>query len=181
MKTHHKSLLASLILSLVLLGGCTKRYTITCDLHDYFTPDKTCVIGAITDELPLGTEEGEKPTAEDIAKFKNYLSEEIERQDIIKLLGQNADSTDYEIRGSVLDYKKGSGVVRAFISVGLGDAKCVMNLRLVDKTTGLTVFGGNFTAIVNSWTESGDKVYKQVSKDFTKELKKQLKKLAKEA
>lgn len=181
MKMYHKLLAIALILSLVLLGGCTKRYTITCDLNTYFTPDKTCVIGAITDELPIDTEESKKPSAEDIAKFKNYLTEEIEKKDIITLLGQNADSTDYEIRGSILDYKKGSGVVRAIIGFGLGDAKCVVSLRLVDTKTGLTVYGGNFTALVNDWLESGDKIFKQVSRDFTKQLEKQLKKMAKEA
>lgn len=181
MKLHHKSLIVTLIISLVLLGGCTKRYTITCDLNEHFEPTSTCVIGSIVDELPIDTEEAKKPSAEDIAKFKNYLLEEIEKEDIITLLGQDADSTDYEIKGSILDYKKGSGAVRFFIGLGLGDAKCIVNMRLVDGSTGLTVFGGNFTATVSSWAESGDKIFRQISKDFTKELKKQLKKLAKEA
>ncbi len=169
-----KLLVLTLVGSLALLGGCTKHYTITCDLTQYFTPDKTCTIGAIVDELPVDTKEGKKPTAEDIAKFKNYLFEEITSRDIITLLRSNADSSDYEIRGSILEYKKGSGVVRAVFG-SPGNAECVVDLRLVEAETGQTIFGGNFTATVSDWAVSGDKIFKQISADFTRQLEEQLK------
>ncbi|MEW6411376.1 MAG: DUF4410 domain-containing protein [Candidatus Zixiibacteriota bacterium] len=175
-----KSCIIAAMITAILSTGCTNRYAITHDLEDWISPDRTCKIGAFADELPINTAEGDKPTIEDVAKFKECLTEEIEKYDIINLLSEDTLIPDYEIRGSFLEYKKGSGVVRFFVGFGLGNADCVMTMRLVDNSTGLTVFGGNFRATVSSGLESGDNAYRQISRDFCKQLEKRLKKLRKE-
>ena len=76
----------------------------------------------------------------------------------------------YEVRGSILEYKRGSGFLRFMIGFGAGSAKVVTELSLVDLGDGGTVFSGNFEGTVGSWGESGEAMYKRVAKDFRKAL-----------
>jgi hypothetical protein len=178
MRVSQKFLLSALVCLLLATVGCAK-YKITHELESPIPIMNTCKIGSIVDELPAETPEHERPSWEDISTLENYLMEEFDKREIMKLLGSSAE-TDFEIQGSILEYKKGSGVLRFFIGFGAGNAKVLLNLKLVNMSDGATVFGGNFSGTVSSWEESGDKIFKQVSKDFTKQLEKRLKKLRKE-
>jgi hypothetical protein len=177
MKKFRVSKGAILLLSIPIFWGCTKSYVITDVLEEPISPQKTCIIGPITDELPMGTEEGEKPSLEDIQKFKKSLSEELEKREIVTLLYQSDLEPDYEVTGSILEYKKGSGFLRFLFGAMAGSAKVVTNLKLVNAETNDVLFAGNFTGSVTSWGETGEQMFKRVSKDFSKQLEKQIKKL----
>lgn len=163
---------------LVLTAGCA-QYKITHELERYIPEEKTCKIGKIVDELPAGTDEVDRPSREDIGKFKNYLIDEFDKRDIMKLVSSLSDA-DYEVQGSVLEFKKGSGWLRFLVGFGAGNAKVLINLKLVDSNDESILFGGNFSGTVTGWGEKGEKVFQKVSKDFTKQLEKRLKKLRKE-
>jgi len=79
--------------------------------------------------------------------------------------------------GTVLEYTKGSGVVRYLIGFGAGKAAVTMELKLVSVSTGQVLFSGNFRQQVGSWTESGDECWERIAKEFAKELEKQNNKL----
>ncbi len=178
MRLNQKLLMVLTALLLVLVVGCA-QYKITHELETAISQIKTCKISEISDELPAETKDEDRPSYEDIQKLKKYLGEEFDKRVIMALMGGGAD-IDYEIQGSILEYKKGSGWLRFLVGFGAGNAKVVINLKLVDMTDGTTVFGGNFNGTVSGWGESGDKVFQKVSKDFTKQLEKRLKKLRKE-
>lgn len=168
-----------LLVSLVVLlfAGCTNRYIITQELEAKFPEEATCHIGDFTDELPDDVSMEKKPTIEDIEKFRKYIYEALQKSEVLKMLVKSPDN-DYEIRGRILDYKKGSGFLR-FIFSFLGNAKLTTALELYDNHTGRKVFAGNFTGKVSDWSVSGEKMYEIVAKDFSKALKKELKRLDK--
>ena len=92
---------------------------------------------------------------------------------------------EYIVEGSVLEFKKGSGLVRFLIGFGAGNAKVTTELRLIKRSQSPEeqdeiIFAGNFKRSVSDWTESGDKTFENVAKDFAKALQKRLKKLEKE-
>lgn len=164
-------------LMLFLLSGCTKSYIITYDLEMPLEYMPTYAIGEITDELPLDMEEGKKPSMDDIRKLKGYLHEELAKRKHLDLAPVEYADATYELVGSVIEYKKGSGVVRALIGFGLGSSYATITLKLVDIETNEVVFGGNFKGSVTDWKKSGDEMFKKISKNFAKELEKQYKKL----
>jgi len=165
------------ILMLLVISGCSKSYVITYDLEMPLAHPPTYVIGDIADELPLDMDEGNKPSIEDIDKLKGYLHEELAKRKELHLDPDGPEKATYVLVGSVVEYKKGSGVVRALFGFGLGSARATITLKLIDRETQEVVFGGNFNGSVSDWGEAGDKMFKRISKDFAKELEKQFKKL----
>ncbi|MEW5922923.1 MAG: DUF4410 domain-containing protein [Candidatus Zixiibacteriota bacterium] len=172
-------LLGIFALAVLALGGCTKPYIITEELAGPLTPDASCSIGAITDELPSDFDLEDKPTIETIETFKSHLYNELEDQKIFSVMREGLANAKYEVTGNILDYKKGSGFIRFLVGFGAGSAQVVVSLKLVDLDTQETVFGGNFTGAVSSWAEGGEVMFKRVAKDFAKQLKKQLEQLEK--
>lgn len=168
-----------LVLSLLFIWGCTKPYVITTDLEASIGRTETCTIGAITDELPIDTEESKKPTLETIGMLKGYLIAELSKRNLMKLGVLGESSARYEVTGSILSYKKGSGFMRFLFGFGVGAAKVVTNLKLTDQQSGTVIFAGNFTGQVSDWTESGNKMLERVAKDFAKQLDNRLKKIEK--
>jgi len=165
------------VVCIMLLIGCTKAYIITDDLSEPLTLNQYCFIGAITDELPEDFEEDDKPTAETIEDFKTYIIEELSQKGIFADFPANGQDAPYEITGSILDYKKGSGFVRFLIGFGAGSARVTVALRLIDTSTDQVVFGGNFTGNVTNWAEEGHMMFKRVAKDFAKQLEKAVEKV----
>lgn len=165
----------SIVLAIAVLGlalaGCSPSYVITQGLDEPLPQPSTFRVGDFEDRLPADVEADDRPTAEDIEKFRTYLQEELEKDDELALQPCEA-ACAYELRGSILEYKRGSGFLRFFIGFGAGSAKVVTELALVDLKDGRTVFSGNFEGTVGSWAESGAEMYKRVSKDFRKALKK---------
>ncbi len=175
MQVQHLSVGLVLLAIVMLAFGCTKPYRITHDLEAPTRAAASCSIGDIIDELPLDFEEEKKPTAEDIAKFKDYLQEELSKRDIFGSHSQGDPEADYEVTGSIISYEKGSGWLRFLFGFGAGSARVTVSLRLIDRSSNQTVFAGNFNGIVTHWAELGDEVFSQVSKNFAKELEKQRK------
>lgn len=167
--------LLSLVL-LVLIAGCAKKYVITVPLEAPLKEVPFFTVGDIVDQLPVDLEEGDKPTTEDIARFKDIILEELEKQKITLLFVSFDEEHLYEVRGSLLDFRGGSSALRILFGFGAGSARITVNLELVESETNRIVFAGNFKQTVSHWAESGREMYKRVAKDFAKELKKQLKK-----
>ncbi|MFO7654140.1 MAG: DUF4410 domain-containing protein [Candidatus Krumholzibacteriia bacterium] len=166
-----RAALAVAVLSLALTG-CTPSYVITQGLDESFSSPSTFRMGTFEDNLPSDTALDDRPTAEDIALFRTYLQTEVAKDYDLGLQMEEGDDCVYELRGSILDYKRGSGFLRFFVGFGAGSAKVVTELTLVDLRDGHTVFAGNFEGQVQRWSESGDQMFKRVAKDFRKALKK---------
>jgi len=175
---HQKILLFGLIALLLLgLGGCAK-YKITTPLEQSLNTTASWRIGEIRDGLPSDMDPEDKPDEFNIMKLKNFLKEELEKRNLFQETGL-ASSDQLEVTGNILEYKKGSGLVRALIGFGIGNAVLTIELELRNRTTGKTLFAGNFKQTVSDWKESGEKCFKRVAKDFAKALEKQQKKLLK--
>lgn len=159
-----------------LVAGCAKQYVVLQPLDTALEAPATIGIGEIKDELPVDMEVEKKPKEEDMAKLRRFLGEEISKKEmpwtVVTAPGGNAS---YEVQGSFLEFKRGSGAARFFIGFGVGSAKATVGLKLVDKSTGATVFSGNFTGQVTSWAEGGEQTFRRIAKNFAKELEKQSK------
>lgn len=155
----------------VVLGasGCAEQFIITTDLAESLQSPARFLVGSITDELPSTVEAKNKPSVEDIGKFKRYLTEELDELAPAIQVVQAGDAA-YEVTGAILQYKKGSGFVRFMIGMGAGAAKVLTQLKVVEVATGDVVFAGNFEGAVSSWTEGGDTMFRKVARNFAKEL-----------
>ena len=138
-----------------------------------------CSIGEIKDELPADFDEDDKPTLEDIDKFRDHLRIELEKKGIFQNVRLINPESEYEVTGSILDFKKGSGFVRFLGLFGAGNARLTVTLRLEDRNTRNILFAGNFRQQVSSYLESGEMIFQRVAQDLAKELEKQIKKLKK--
>lgn len=155
--------------------GCSKPYIITEELAAPFNRAASCSIGDIIDALPFNFEAAKKPTAENIEKFKGYLGEALQSKKIFGEVNADLTTAEYEVTGSILDYEKGSGFLRFLFGAWAGGSKVTVSLQLLKKGTKNVVFGGNFTGMVSSWMESGDKMFEHVAKNFAGKLNKELK------
>jgi hypothetical protein len=170
--------LMTIVICLVI--SCTP-YKITTPLDAPLKPSPTCAIGEITDDLPLDMDLEAKPTLEEIAILKDELDKQLENNKTFEMLGFSAH-TMYEVSGSLIDFKRGSGVARFFIGFGVGNAKITAALRLVDKAdNNKVVFAGNFSATIANWSVKGSEMYKIIAKNFAKAIKKEIKRIDKEA
>jgi len=170
--------LCLLLFVLFLFSGCA-QYIITQELDQPISHNSPCSIGPITDELPEDFSEEDKPTMEAIDDLKDQLIQCLNKEEIFLGIRRELYEAHYEVTGSILDYKKGSGFLR-FMFGFIGSAKITIELRLVDLSSNDVIFSGNFKAAVTSGYASGDEMYKKVARDFAKALKKGLKKLDKE-
>jgi hypothetical protein len=177
MITRPFKLLALLAMVVLLVSGCGKSFVITQTLEQPIAFPSKCYIGDISDNLPLGTELKDRPTVEDIDKLRGFLIERLEEEECLSLTTYNLDSARYRVQGSILDFKKGSGLMRALFGFGIGAAVLTVNLELIDQNTNEIVFAGNFSESVTSYGESGAETFKRVAKNFAKELRKQRVKL----
>ena len=169
---------AILLATLLLSAGCTGHYVVTKELRESLRSESRCKIGKIAVALPAGTEPDALPPQGDLLKFERWLGEEIDnRGTFTTLVGE--EEAIYEVRGKIIDYNRGTGIARIFIGLGVGDARVVTEMNLVDRRTGAVLFSGNFRRDVGSALESGDKVYRDIAKDFAKALDKQLKNVGK--
>lgn len=167
-----------LLLIAVFFTGCTP-YVVTTPLDEPLDGDAICCIGSIADELPIDMKDEDKPTLEEIEKFKDHLYNELNQKGLLELAGCGGTDTRYEVSGSVIDFKRGSGVARFVIGFGVGNAKMVTSLKLVDVGSGETVFAGNFPAQVSDWMTKGDEIFKTTARNFAKAVEKQQKKALK--
>jgi hypothetical protein len=167
----------ALAATVALIAGCTKPFVVTQPLSESLTAPATIAIGEVKDELPVDLEPQKKPKEEEFRKLRVFLGEEIAKKELWKFVPEaTAATAQYEVQGSFLEFKRGSGAARFFIGFGVGNSKATIGLRLIDKSSGATVFAGNFTGQVTSWAESGDQAFRRIAHDFAKELEKQMKK-----
>jgi hypothetical protein len=170
-----------LLATLALVPGSAKNYLVTNPLGAPLATPAICSVGEIADELPADVEQGKRPSAESVQKLKRFIEDEVAKRELMQILPPGDAAAGYEIIGSFLEYKRGSGALRFIVGFGAGNAKATLGLRLVEKQTGTTLYGGHFTATVSSGLESGDEAFERIAKDFAKELDKQMEKVRKEA
>jgi hypothetical protein len=166
-------ILGLLLVALLLAPGCAKNYVITNPLGAPLPAPMKCAVGDIADGLPADMEQGKKPTAEDVQKLRRHLEEEIANRRLAEIFPSDNPAAAYEITGSVLEYKRGSGALRFIVGFGAGNAKATVGLKLIDRQTGATIYGGNFSGTVSSGLEGGDQAFRRIAKDFAKALKKE--------
>lgn len=169
---------AVLIIILLMSGGCTPYVVLTPMEHPVETP-AYMTVGAITDQLPQDIAEEDKPTFEEVQKFKDHLYNELNDKEFVEMLDHYSTDARYEVTGEILEYKRGSGAVRFLTGFGLGNARILIKMNLIDRTSEETVFAGSFRAEVGSWAVKGDEMYKTVAKNFAKAVEKQQKKALK--
>jgi hypothetical protein len=153
-------------------------YVITTPLEHPLRHDATCAIGDITDALPQDMSLESRPSLEEINRLKDEIDYALADREIFAMLGLG-ENTDYAVEGRIIEFKRGSGTVRFFIGFGLGNARLVVSLKLVDRSENKTIFSGNFRAEVSDWATKGDVIYKSVAANFAKALKKELDKIKK--
>jgi|WetSurMetagenome_2_1015567.scaffolds.fasta_scaffold651968_1 hypothetical protein len=173
---------AAFLLGMILavIGGCSKPYVITTNLEAPVNRGLIVNVGEITDQLPVDFDVSKKPTTENIDKFKSYLEKALANQKIFGKISTGDESPDFEVTGSILDYKKGSGFLRFMFGMGIGAAKVTVSLRLKDMQQNKVIFDGNFIGAITGGFESGDKMFDNVAKNFAKAFKKQLESLEKQ-
>lgn len=176
MRSSFKILLAVFVPVLFIILSCTP-YVVTTKLEKPLDTPSNCSIGVIIDELPDGMDIENRPTLEEVDRLKDVLRGCLVEREVFSMIDSGGE---YEVRGSILEFRRGSGAVRFLIGFGAGNAKMVTSLELVDLRTEKVVFGGNFDAVVASGFESGDKIYRTIADNFAKALKKQNQKLIKE-
>ncbi len=165
------------VLLIFCFVGCGKQYVVTQNVDEFISNVSICSVGGFTDDLPSDFPAENKPTMEEIEKFRDIIVEELGKVEIFRYVEINSISSQYEVSGSILDFKKGSGFLRFLIGFGVGSAKLTVAMDLTDKKTNRIIFSGNFSRTISDWTTSGDDKYKYIARDFAKELKKQLKKI----
>jgi hypothetical protein len=176
MKAKGMVLFTVILCGILIVCGCA-NYKITHELEQPIKEKMFCYVGEIKDELSADFDEEDKPTFEQIDKFRRYLRNALEEKLIFSAVELRNPEAEYEVTGGIRDFKKGSGFVRFLGLFGAGNAKVMAALRLEDRNTSEILFAGNFRAEVSSYLEEGDIMFERVAKDFAKELSKQIKKL----
>jgi hypothetical protein len=171
---------AMVLLAVVVLSGCGGPYRIIRNLEEPLQMRASCTIGSIVDALPTEFDQARKPSKEDIEKFKICLKEEISKMRCLTILGAADSTTQYELRGSILEYSSGGDAGSILFGPGTGRARVIANLELVHKADDRIVFSGSFKGKVSHYAESGDEMFRQVARSFAKALDKQVSKMIRE-
>lgn len=169
-------LLCFLVISAI---GCGKQYNVIQPLEEPLPRPAMVQVGSLMDQLPADTPDDKKPNLEDIAKFRDILLKHAIKSNLFVESDSNSQSPTYEIRGDLLEYKRGNGFLRFMFGMGIGSAKIRTHLDLVRSTDHAVVFGGDFYGYVGDGLVSGSDMFEQVSRNFADELKKQSKDLTK--
>jgi hypothetical protein len=165
----------------LMVAGCTIPYRVLQDIERPLEYRSTCLIGDIEDGLPVDFKEEDKPSAEDIGKFQQYLVEQLVDKDLFETSGTKKYG-NYLVTGRIMEYNKGSGAGRAIGGlIGAlmkSTAYVVVRLDLVETDiTGIgekeIIFSGSFKRSVADRFESGDRMFKDIASDFAKVLEKQ--------
>lgn len=162
-----------LLLASMSLAACSRSYVITTDLSAALEPSATYSVGTIVSALPANTEGDRGPTHEAITKLKSCLIEEIGNRDDLPLREMRGGRPAFVVRGRLLEYEPGSGTLRFLVGWGAGQAKLVVQLRLVSRSNGRVRFAGKFVAYTSGPLDSGDEVFRQVARNFSKQLEQQ--------
>jgi hypothetical protein len=184
MKAEGAGLFVAILCGMLIASGCAK-YKITHELEQPITKTAFCSIGEIEDELPANLDADDKPTFQEMDKFRRYLKTALGERVVfqaIQLSNPEAEA-EYEVTGSIRDFKKRKRVPR-FSSMGLGEfdpgnTKVMVELKLQDRKTGEILFSGNFKQEVSNYKEKADVMFERIAKVFAKALQKQTKKLEK--
>lgn len=164
-----------MLFAVILLGaGCGSKYVVTTELTREMPYISNLKMGDIVAEFPENYDPSKMPSNEAIERFKHLIMAEIAETGAFKTSLTDADSVQYVITGSILDYSKGSSAARFFIGFGVGAAKVTTTLRLVDARTNEVIFAGNFTGKILDWDKEGSEVFNETAKNFAKALKKRL-------
>ena len=174
MKIKGMVLLTVIFCGILIVCGCA-NYKITHELEQPIKEKTFCYVGEIKDELPADFDEEDKPTFEQIYKFRRYLRNALEEKLIFSAIELGNPEAEYEVTGGIRDFKKGRGFHRS-LPFGVGMQKVTATLRLQDRKTGEILFAGNFREVVSSYTEKIDLMFERLAKNFSRVLEKQIKK-----
>jgi hypothetical protein len=84
------------LLAALALAGCSPRYMITQDLDRSLDAGQAVCVGEILDEMPAETEAGDRPTAENLEKFRYYIAEELSKRDHLPLQVLHEGGEEFE-------------------------------------------------------------------------------------
>lgn len=152
-------------------AGCTPGHLVTHALEEPLDPPVAISVGPFLDRLPLDTLAEDRPDARTIGALKSAIGVAIEAREDLTLVGPGDDPGDYELRGAILEYREGNVVARFFL--GLGAARTVAELHLVDRTDGSVAFSGNFVGEVTGWREPTRAMFSHIATEFCRALDEQ--------
>lgn len=165
--------LVALFAGLAVGVGCTSQYAITHPIRiDANAPLILCV-APIELALPLDTLESQKPRPEEVLQLEHFIQADLVRTGFTVRDRDSGRPVPFRVEGSILEFRRGAGVVRFFVGFGLGNAKTVARLKLVEASTGRVVFAGNFTGIVSGWSY-GEDALRRVASMFARELMREM-------
>ena len=176
-------LFPAILCGMLIVCSCAK-YKITHELEQPIQKTAFCSIGEIEDQLPANSDKEDKPTFEEIDKFRRYLKAALEERVVFQTVQFWNPEAEYEVTGSIRDFKKRKRS-RHFLELGLGqfdpgNTRVTVALELEDCKTGEVLFSGNFKQEVSSYKEKADVMFERIAEVFAKALEKQIKKLEKE-
>ncbi len=165
-----RSILPSLWIVALNLGCVNvNQFAITQPLDAPLSRRPVVSVGEITTALPLDMQATKKPRPEELQKLQQVIAAELRNAGVGIASPIGGAVVPLEVQGTLLDFDRGNGLVRFFVGFGLGQATLTANLRLIDHSSGHTVFAGNFVGAVSGWTE-GDEAFRRLAVSFATAL-----------
>jgi len=167
------------LLGLVLLvAGCATPYTIVHDLDTPVGKTASFAVTSIADNLRVDIDPADRPTQEQMDRLRSEIAAAIEDLDEIQWSAtESAMAADYEIRGRLVDFAPGNGLLRFLVGFGAGSARITIVLELYSAWDDRVIFTGRYEDYVVSWAEGGDAMYARIAKAFAQHIEDQQEKL----
>lgn len=146
-------------------AGCSRQLVITQPFNVASEAPLILNVAPIGLALPLDTRESAKPRPEELLRLQQLIHAELMRASLTTAPDDRGRSVTYEVQGSIVAFKRGNGLVRFFGAFGLGTARTIAHLRIVELSTGQVVFAGNFVGVVAGWS-FGERALHQIARMF---------------
>ena len=161
----YRSICTAGLAALVGGAGCSRQCVITQRFNVPSDAPLILNVAPIGLALPLDTREIAKPRPEELLKLEQFIRAELVRASLTMTPEARGRLVSYEVQGSVVAFKRGSGLVRFFGTFGLGTARTIAHLQIVELSTGQVVFAGNFAGVEAGW-RFGEEAFRQIAKMF---------------
>lgn len=164
----------SLIVSVALiLTACARKPVITTEFAKPLELRATCSVGRIADGLPEKFDDDDRPSFAEYEVLREAIREALVYEREFTGVGLDESTAMYEVTGSVVMFSRAEGLGGLLLG-GLASEDFTVELSLLHKSTGDTVFAGKFSAVAKSFHEEGPTMYEQVAATFATELSKAL-------